>query len=261
MLLIVSVGSIYAADDLMESENNLDIDDDFELDDDSDLDDEFDDDWDYEDWDDIDFDFDDEDFEDLNFTFFNYDFLKYKIISYLEYNGNSSDVNWTESEDFYAQYQIYLDNPENYTLNQSSENYEIALKIYNSITSSFEHFNLTDNETEYLKFLIIYYLNNYGGNLSEYEDYYSEYFYIMAKASCLDYNKVLNRFYSKNLNNVNSLKTSIPSVDVDSGVVGNETNSTGIGNLTVTGGVEKETNNSLMFILMLIVMLLFIIVI
>jgi len=324
MLLIVSVGSIYAADDLMESDEYSDIYDDFESDDgiyedfdddfesddglyeeydddfeddfdedfdedfeddsdlvddieddfdedfdedfedDSDLDEDFDeeyyddsefDEFDYEEWDDIDFDFEEEDFEDFNFTFFDYEFLKNKIISYLEHNGNSSGVNWTESEDFYTQYKIYLANPENYTLNQSSENYEIALKIYDSITDSFDYFNLTDNETEYLKFLIIYYLNNYGGNLSQYDDYNSKFLHIMAMSGCFSPDKMLNKVNSKNLNNLNTLKTSVSPVNVVGSVIGNQTNTTGNGNFTVTGGVEKDANNPFMFILMLLLFL------
>ena len=53
-------------------------------------------------------------------------------------------------------------------LNQSDENYEIYSKIYNSITSTFEKYNLTDNETDYLKFYILYYLNHFG-NCTDYE--------------------------------------------------------------------------------------------
>ncbi len=182
--------------------------------------------------------------------------MKYGIISYLEYNGNSSDVDWAESDDFYAQYQIYLANPENYTLNQSSENYEIALKIYNSITSSFEHFNLTDNETAYLKFLIIYYLNNYGGNLSEYDNYSFEFSHIMLMAGCFNYNESADEFVGNNFskfNDLNNIKTLIPSVNAESGIIVNQTNSTATNNATVTGGVEKEADNP--FILFLILMM------
>lgn len=97
-----------------------------------------------------------------------YDYLEYKVISYLERYGNCSEDNWKESERFYDEYQIYLANSSNYTLNKSAEGYNTYLKIFDSITSTFGDYNLTNNQTMYLKFLIIYYLNNYGNVSANY---------------------------------------------------------------------------------------------
>ena len=91
-----------------------------------------------------------------------FDFYKTEIISYLNMFGNCSDENWTESDEFKGIYQSYLKDNTTYTLNESNEDYDTCLKIYNSIVSTFDEGNLTDNETGYLKFLIMYYLNNYG---------------------------------------------------------------------------------------------------
>lgn len=177
MLLFVSIGSIYAADS-SDSKLNDNFDDDFELDDDwgdeydPDEDDEYgpdeDDETDPDDWgDEYDPDEEDEDFEDDdNYTDFY--FLEFKITSYLQQYGNCSSFNWTESEHFQSEYLIYLSNPSNYTLNQSAEGYETYLKIFDSITSTFGDYNLTENETEYFKFMIIYYLNNYGNVSANY---------------------------------------------------------------------------------------------
>ena len=51
---------------------------------------------------------------------------------------------------------------------ESAEGYETYLKIYNSTVSTFGDYNLTENETAYLKFLIIYYLNHYGNVSANY---------------------------------------------------------------------------------------------
>ena len=150
ILLIITVGSIYAADDADSQVSDYSDDDDFELDDDLDDEDDEDsdeDDWedeDEEDWEDEDDDEDDDDWEDeddedddwddeddSNYT--DFDFLEYKIIAYLDQYGNCTDENWTESEDFLKEYQIYLTDPSNYTLNESAEGYKTYLKIYDSI--------------------------------------------------------------------------------------------------------------------------------
>ena len=194
MLLVVAVGSIYAADnaqstmtdsldDDFELDEDLDDDLDDELDDDSDedLDDELDDDLDEDLDDDLDDELDDDFDEDLdddyldedNDTDFDinmsdYDYMEFKILLYLQKYGNCTDENWTSSEKFLNDYRIYLENPSNYILNESAEGYETYLKIYDSITSSFKDYNLTENETAYLKFIIIYYLNNYGNISANY---------------------------------------------------------------------------------------------
>ena len=82
--------------------------------------------------------------------------------------GNNSDLKWIETDDFYNEYQIYLDNPSNYTFNESAEGYETYLKIFDSITSTFCDYNLTENQTDYLKFMIIYYLNHFGNVSANY---------------------------------------------------------------------------------------------
>lgn len=210
MLLILSVGSIYASEN---SDFTLDdnLDDDFELDegldddsdsndeelDDEDLEDD-DDDWgddsddDEEDLDDglgddLDEDFDD----DVNGSDYlkSYEYLEFKVISYLDRYGNCSDENWTQSQEFLNEYQIYLSNPSNYTLNESAEGYETYLKIFDSITSTFGEYNLTENETEYLKFLIIFYLNHYGNVSANYtwneSDEFSNYDPWFELATCV----------------------------------------------------------------------------
>ena len=196
LLLLVCVGSIYAADnahslgdtsdsDDLDLDEDLDDFDDEELDDDDDFDDDEDDEDldddddeddededDDEDLDDDDEDLDDEDLEDDdNETYYSlsdFDYLQLKIISYLDRYGNCSDYNWTESEEFLSEYQIYLSDPSNYTLNESSEGYQTYLKIYDSIISTFPDYNLTENETDYLKFMVIFYLNTYGNVSANY---------------------------------------------------------------------------------------------
>ena len=185
ILLIITVGSIYAADNADSSLNvnpdddfvlNEDMDDDFDEDDDEDdsgeddSDDDFDedddeDDSDEDDSDDEDLD-DEDDYNDSDVD--DFEFLEFNILAYLEKYGNCTDENWTGSEDFLNEYQIYLSDPSNYTLNQSAEGYETYLKIYNSTVSTFGDYNLTENETAYLKFLIIYYLNHYGNVSANY---------------------------------------------------------------------------------------------
>ena len=219
MLLIVTVGSIYAADttdsavDSYQDDDDIELDDDFDDvgdsdddesdygdddefdeedeesdDDESDYedDDEFDDDeeddeedddweddesdddeddfWDDDDWED--YDWDDEDLEDFDWS--DYDYLEYKILAYLDRYGNCTEENWTESEEFLTEYQMYLSDPSLYTLNESAEGYQTYLKIYDSITSTFDDYNLTENETAYLKFLVMYYLNHFGNVSANY---------------------------------------------------------------------------------------------
>ena len=179
LFLIVCLGSIYASDnsqtDLIDvSDDDFDlveVDDDFEDEElNADSQDDSDDDSD-EDWDD---DLDDEaitdDVEDneSDYTYSDFDHLKVKITYYLDRYGNCSEHNWTESEEFLNEYQIYLINPSNYTLNESSEGYQTYLKIYDSITSTFGDYNLTQNETAYLKFMVIFYLNHYGNVSANY---------------------------------------------------------------------------------------------
>ena len=186
ILLIITVGSIYAADNA-DSSLNVNPDDDFVLNEDMD-DDDFDEDDDEDDSgeDDSDDDFDEDDDEDdsdeddsddedlddeddyNDSDVDDFEFLESNILAYLEKYGNCTDENWTGSEDFLNEYQIYLSDPSNYTLNQSAEGYETYLKIYNSTVSTFGDYNLTENETAYLKFLIIYYLNHYGNVSANY---------------------------------------------------------------------------------------------
>lgn len=173
MVLFILIGSIHAADD-SQSDLTVEVDDDFDLDDDEDLDDsddeslddfDMDDDENLDDSDDEELDY--EDFEESDY-FRSYDYLEYKVMSYLERYGNCSEDNWTESESFLNEYQIYRANPSNYTLNKSAEGYNAYLKIFDSITSTFGDYNVTDDQTEYLKFLIIYYLNHYGNVSANY---------------------------------------------------------------------------------------------
>lgn len=215
LLLLVCVASINAADDSQITLSD-DLDDDFELDEDLDddldedddegPDDDLDDDWEDED-------LDDEDLDDINesdYTYTDFDYLKLKITYYLDRYGNCSSHNWTESEEFVSEYQIYLADPSNYTLNESSEGYETYLKIFDSITSTFNDYNLTENETAYLKFMVIFYLNHYGNvsanytwNESESFSNFTLPFDILASATGLaiapmpaghDYNRYLNPF-------------------------------------------------------------------
>jgi hypothetical protein len=137
--------------------------------------DEYEDELDYEDEDDMDFDWEDEyededyDDEDDDFEYediSNFDYFKYRIIKYLHKFGNETE-GWYESEDFNKTYQSYLVDDSNYSLNEDDESYETYLKIYNSVLSYLEDQDLEENETSYFKFLIIYFLNNYG-NVTNY---------------------------------------------------------------------------------------------
>lgn len=199
LLLLVCVGSIYAADNnqtVLSSLNDDDFDLDEYLDDDSDWDDTLDEDLedddvdDDSDWDDSldedlddgddldedddldlddgDLDEDDEDYNESDYNFTDFDYLKLKITYYLDKYGNYSTHNWTESEEFINEYQIYILNTTAYKLNESAEGYETYLKIFESVTSTFGEYNLTENETEYLKFMVIFYLNHYGNVSANY---------------------------------------------------------------------------------------------
>ncbi len=246
-------------DDLDDSDDGYDSDDGFG-DEDDDLDDsddgfgDEDDDLDDSD-DDLD---DDEDYNESDYT--DFEFLECEIILYLEKYGNCTDENWTESESFLNEYQIYLADPSNYTLNESAEGYETYLKIFDSITSTFGDYNLSDNETAYLKFLIIYYLNNYGNVSANYTWNESESFSnftimpkclvsalsFFAKGSATQgfgfdrYSNLYGQFYVP-LNN---------SDDVNQTANGNQT---AVGNQTVADA-QTSDNNVIIAILLLIFM-------
>ena len=225
MILLMAVGSIHAADN-SSSKAIDDSDDDFELDD-------YLDDSDDEDLDDSELDDYLDDFDDDWANYFkSYDYLEYKIISYLERYGNCSEDNWTESESFHDEYQIYLTNSSDYTLNESAEGYNTYLKIFDSITSTFGDYNITENETAYLKFLIIYYLNHFGNvsanytwNESEsFENFTPEIYYCtafaMGCASAHEFSPI--GFYDsfKSLN------------DIASPILGNSTDTNATANVT-----------------------------
>ena len=175
ILLMVAVGAVSAADN---SDSTIsDSPDDFKLNEDlddgpnddpdegdDDSEDEFEED---DEGDDGSDDEDDED-DDFNDSYSDYDFLEMKILLYLEKYGNVTDENWTESQDFLDEYQVYLNDPSKYTLNETLEGYQTYVKIFDSITSTFGDYNITENETEYLKFLIIYYLNHFGNVSANY---------------------------------------------------------------------------------------------
>ena len=180
MLLLITAGSISAADtglDDVSDSDDFELDE--ELDDDSDdLDDELDDDShsfnedlndEPEDDESLDDDFDYNCSDEIDYYNYNdFDYLKLKIIYYLDKYGNETSHNWTESDEFLNEYQIYLLKPSNYTLNQSAEGYETYLKIFDSITFTFGEYDLTENETDYLKFMVIFYLNHYGNVSANY---------------------------------------------------------------------------------------------
>lgn len=181
LILLVCLGSIYASDDdgafegeegdmdEFELEEDLDDDSQDDLGDDEDLS------GDEEEEDDGESDEEDDDLQDDEddnisdeYAYSDFDYLKMKITFYLDKYGNYSSHNWTESDEFLSEYQIYLANPENYTLNESAEGYKTYLKIYDSVTSTFGEYNLTENETAYLKFMVIFYLNHYGNVSANY---------------------------------------------------------------------------------------------
>lgn len=242
ILLMVAVGAVSAADN---SDSTIsDSPDDFKLNEDlddgpnddsdegdDDSEDEFEEDDEGDDESDDEDDEDDED-DDFNDSYSDYDFLEMKILLYLEKYGNVTDENWTESQDFLDEYQVYLNDPSKYTLNETLEGYQTYVKIFDSITSTFGDYNITENETAYLKFLIIYYLNHFGNvsanytwNESEsFENFTPEIYYCtafaMGCASAHEFSPI--GFYDsfKSLN------------DIASPILGNSTDTNATANVT-----------------------------
>ena len=222
-----------------EDDGSDDEGDEFEDDDDSEDEEDDEDDDEFED-DDSEDDEDDED-DDFNDSYSDYDFLEMKILLYLEKYGNVTDENWTESQDFLDEYQVYLNDPSKYTLNETLEGYQTYVKIFDSITSTFGDYNITENETAYLKFLIIYYLNHFGNvsanytwNESEsFENFTPEIYYCtafaMGCASAHEFSPI--GFYDsfKSLN------------DIASPILGNSTDTNATANVT---SVDAPGDNS-----------------
>ncbi|MBR7050682.1 MAG: hypothetical protein IKI27_04435 [Methanobrevibacter sp.] len=185
--------------------------------------------------------FEDDDFNDSDSDYSDYDYLEMKILLYLEKYGNVTDENWIESQDFLDEYQVYLNDPSKYTLNETLEGYQTYVKIFDSITSTFGDYNITENETAYLKFLIIYYLNHFGNvsanytwNESEsFENFTPEIYYCtafaMGCASAHEFSPI--GFYDsfKNLN------------DIASPILGNSTDTNATANVT---SVDAPGDNS-----------------
>ena len=257
ILLMVAVGAVSAADNsdstISDSPDDFKLNEDLddgpnddpdESDDDSEdefeEDDEGDDESDDEDDED---DEDDDEFEDDDFndSYSDYDLLEMKILLYLEKYRNVTDENWTESQDFLDEYQVYLNDPSKYTLNETLEGYQTYVKIFDSITSTFGDYNITENETAYLKFLIIYYLNHFGNvsanytwNESEsFENFTPEIYYCtafaMGCASAHEFSPI--GFYDsfKSLN------------DIASPILGNSTDTNATANVT---SVDAPGDNS-----------------
>lgn len=274
ILLMVAVGAVSAADNsdstISDSPDDFELDED--LDDDSDdEDDEFeDDDPDDEDDEDDEFEDDDEDDEedddpedddlDEDFNESDYDYLEMRILQYLEKYGNVTDENWTESQDFLNEYQVYLNDPSNYTLNETLEGYQTYVKIFDSITSTFGDYNITENETAYLKFLIIYYLNHFGNVSANYtwnESESFEYFipklyyctaFAMGSASADEFSAI--GFYDsfKSLN------------DIASPILGNSTDTNTNATANVTS-VDAPGDNGSWWDNILILILIFVLVV
>ena len=273
ILLMVAVGAVSAADNsdstISDSPDDFELDEDLDNDPDDGEDDEFeDDDPDDEDDEDDEFEDDDEDDDSENddldgdFNESDYDYLEMKIIQYLEKYGNVTDENWTESQDFLNEYQVYLSDPSNYTLNETLEGYQTYVKIFDSITSTFGDYNITENETAYLKFMIIYYLNHFGNvsanytwNESESFEYFIPKFYYctafaMGSASADDFSAI--GFYDsfKSLNNIASP------------LLGNSTDTNATANVT---NVDAPGDNSFwwdnILILILIVFLVVLVIV
>ena len=230
-------------DDDSEDDEGDEEDDEFEDDGSDDEGDEFEDDDDSEDEEDDEDDdeFEDDDFNDSDSDYSDYDYLEMKILLYLEKYGNVTDENWTESQDFLDEYQVYLNDPSKYTLNETLEGYQTYVKIFDSITSTFGDYNITENETAYLKFLIIYYLNHFGNvsanytwNESEsFENFTPEIYYCtafaMGCASAHEFSPI--GFYDsfKSLN------------DIASPILGNSTDTNATANVT---SVDAPGDNS-----------------
>ena len=278
ILLMVAVGAVSAADNsdstISDSPDDFELDEDLDDDPDDGEDDEFeDDDPDDEDDEDDEFEDDDEDDEeedddpedddlDEDFNESDYNYLEMKILQYLEKYGNVTDENWTESQDFLNEYQVYLSDPSNYTLNETLEGYQTYVKIFDSITSTFGDYNITENETAYLKFMIIYYLNHFGNVSANYtwnESESFEYFipklyyctaFAMGSASADDFSAI--GFYDsfKSLNNIASP------------LLGNSTDTNATANVT---NVDAPGDNSFwwdnILILILIVFLVVLVIV
>ena len=256
ILLMVAVGAVSAADNsdstISDSPDDFKLnedlddgpnddsdegDDDSEDDEGDEEDDEFEDDGSDDEGDE----FEDDDFNDSDSDYSDYDYLEMKILLYLEKYGNVTDENWTESQDFLDEYQVYLNDPSKYTLNETLEGYQTYVKIFDSITSTFGDYNITENETAYLKFLIIYYLNHFGNvsanytwNESEsFENFTPEIYYCtafaMGCASAHEFSPI--GFYDsfKSLN------------DITSPILGNSTDTNATANVT---SVDAPGDNS-----------------
>ena len=274
ILLMVAVGAVSAADNsdstISDSPDDFELDEDLDDDPDDGEDDEFeDDDPDDEDDEDDEFEDDDEDDEeedddpedddlDEDFNESDYDYLEMKILQYLEKYGNVTDENWTESQGFLNEYQVYLNDPSNYTLNETLEGYQTYVKIFDSITSTFGDYNITENETAYLKFLIIYYLNHFGNVSANYtwnESESFEYFipklyyctaFAMGSASADEFSEI--GFYDsfKSLN------------DIASPILGNSTDTNATSNVT---SVDSPGDNGSWWDNILIMILVFVLVV
>ena len=268
ILLMVAVGAVSAADN---SDSTIsDSPDDFKLNEDlddgpnddpdegdDDSEDEFEEDDEGDDGSDDEDDEDDED-DDFNDSYSDYDFLEMKILLYLEKYGNVTDENWTESQDFLDEYQVYLNDPSKYTLNETLEGYQTYVKIFDSITSTFGDYNITENETAYLKFLIIYYLNHFGNvsanytwNESEsFENFTPEIYYCtafaMGCASAHEFSPI--GFYDsfKSLN------------DIASPILGNSTDTNATANVT---SVDAPGDNGSWWDNILLLILIFVLVV
>ena len=271
ILLMVAVGAVSAADNsdstISDSPDDFELDEDLNDDPDDEDDDDFEDD-DPDDDEDDEFEDDDEDDEedddpeedDLeeDFNESDYDYLEMKILQYLEKYGNVTDENWTESQGFLNEYQVYLNDPSNYTLNETLEGYQTYVKIFDSITSTFGDYNITENETAYLKFLIIYYLNHFGNVSENYtwnESESFEYFipklyyctaFAMGSASADEFSEI--GFYDsfKSLN------------DIASPILGNSTDTNATSNVT---SVDSPGDNGSWWDNILIMILVFVLVV
>lgn len=276
MILVVFTGSIYAAnsqeisstsDDLIDDDKDTDLEDvpysvggdcdnvDDEpleehssfvyLDEDSEFDEEGETDFDNED-------VDENESDVTNCNDFNH--LNLRILIYLEKFGNCSDENWTQSEDFISKYQAYLVDNTSYELDKNNENYETYLKIYNSIVSTFDG-NLTDNETAYLKFLIMYYFNNYG-NCSNYtwneSDEFSQFYPSYLVTALFDTSSISAHAGNNQYTNFNN-QMLVPFVGVES-------NSTSNNNVTSLNQQNNSIDSNLFVLLFVILMLILMII-
>ena len=251
-----------------DEENEDDIDYDCEdYEDEEDYDDEdFEDEEDWEDEEDYD-DEDDEDYEDYEAN--DFDYMKYKIFRYLEKFG-SIEENWHESEDFNNSYKAYLEDNSSYCLDEANENYETHLKIYNSVLRALEDKNFTEEETNYLKFLLMYFLNN--ADTSNYtwneEDDFENFIddFLVTCMAALDTDKNIGSNYQSNKENndklnfikqmgINSIDSSIK--NSTDNVSNNLTDRISDENI---GGEENPWMNTLLYFLMVILAVLVIVI-